>query len=232
MDDETRDKVRAKIQALLSKTTQSGATEAEAIAAASKARELMDKYQISLDGVGLRSDGFSEAQLDMFSYQDPRARLVSALAEYADTRLYHRREAYQRRRLWIIFGLKPDVELGHYTWKMITQLEEKFWETDKRHIGSAAKSAWQHGFYNRMGEKLREIKLKRKMEDLLRKKTGTSLIILKDQIVDEEMAHRYKLDQDTTSDRPGSVRDTLAYLRGRQRAEEAEITEAIKQQAQ
>lgn len=40
--------IAARIRALLAKTTENGATDAEAMSAAEKARELMDRYQIDL----------------------------------------------------------------------------------------------------------------------------------------------------------------------------------------
>src|SRR5215467_2386473 len=42
------DRLRAKIRALFAKTIEAGATEAEAMTAAAKARELIDKYQVDM----------------------------------------------------------------------------------------------------------------------------------------------------------------------------------------
>lgn len=50
------DKMRARIAALLSKTVENGATEAEALAAASKARELMDAHNISVTADDARDE--------------------------------------------------------------------------------------------------------------------------------------------------------------------------------
>jgi hypothetical protein len=53
-DDTNLELVGRRIRGLLSKTTENGATEAEAMLAAAKARELMDKYRLTLTDVGSR----------------------------------------------------------------------------------------------------------------------------------------------------------------------------------
>ena len=55
----------AKIKALLGKTIENGATEAEAMAAAIKARELMDKYDIDLTTLDMKAEGSSWRQCQL-----------------------------------------------------------------------------------------------------------------------------------------------------------------------
>jgi hypothetical protein len=53
-----RQEIAAKVRALLAKTVDQGCTEQEAIAAAAKAKELMDRYQVDLSEIELEEEGF------------------------------------------------------------------------------------------------------------------------------------------------------------------------------
>lgn len=53
-----REKIAAKIRALLAKTVENGCTEDEAIAAAAKVAELLARYNLTLDEVSLRASPF------------------------------------------------------------------------------------------------------------------------------------------------------------------------------
>ena len=55
-----RQEIAAKVRALLAKTVDKGCTEQEAVAAASKAKELMDRYQVDLSEAELEEDGFAK----------------------------------------------------------------------------------------------------------------------------------------------------------------------------
>jgi len=52
----TKEKIKAKIEALLAKTVDNGATEAEAKAAAEKAAALMLQYEIEAGEIGIRKE--------------------------------------------------------------------------------------------------------------------------------------------------------------------------------
>lgn len=85
-----RQKIAAKIKALLAKTTERGCSESEAIAAAQKAAELMAAYNLNVTEAELLSEGFGE---DMFSEPDHkrfvvRGRLDNAIAVFTDTKIW------------------------------------------------------------------------------------------------------------------------------------------------
>ena len=64
-----REKVASVVEALLAKTTENGATEAEAMAAAEKARELMDRYQIEPVRRGLEQEGVHKVSIKRGHYK-------------------------------------------------------------------------------------------------------------------------------------------------------------------
>lgn len=63
-----RQSVIRRIKALLAKTTENGCSEEEAMSAALKAREMMDRYQIDLGAAEMEADGFL---LNEYSVQNP-----------------------------------------------------------------------------------------------------------------------------------------------------------------
>lgn len=81
-----KEKIAARICALLSKTTDNGCSEDEAIAAALKAKQLMDKYEIDLSEAELLADGYE--QVDM---EQPRSEswmiqdiMIGGIAEFTE----------------------------------------------------------------------------------------------------------------------------------------------------
>jgi hypothetical protein len=82
-----RKKAAQRVAALLAKTTENGATEGEAIAAALKAKELMDRYAIDIGEAELVNEGFEEVET---TPADPEAELIYqelwlGVAQFTDT---------------------------------------------------------------------------------------------------------------------------------------------------
>lgn len=79
--------IAARIRALQAKTTSAGATEAEAIAAAAKARELLDKYQLDLSEIELRAEGTAQerSRRDGTEIAD---RLALRVGQYCDCKVW------------------------------------------------------------------------------------------------------------------------------------------------
>ncbi len=106
--------VASRIRALLAKTVDKGCTEAEAMTAATKAKELMDKYQIDLSDTELEEEGFKcgtteGAEKRKFNVQ---RWIASAIAEYCEVRCWLKRDLSRRRMRYVFFGLSSDVELA------------------------------------------------------------------------------------------------------------------------
>lgn len=82
-----RRKIAQRVAALLAKTQENGATEGEAIAAAIKAKELMDRYAIDIGEAELINEGFEEVET---APADPDAELIYqelwlGVAQFTDT---------------------------------------------------------------------------------------------------------------------------------------------------
>lgn len=104
--------VAAKIKALLAKTTENGCTEAEALAAMSKARKLMDEFHIDEGTVGMAAEGTVKVHIPCGSYKRGlgiRWRIAGGIADYTDTKVWT--ENGKRGDL-VFFGLPSDVDFA------------------------------------------------------------------------------------------------------------------------
>lgn len=105
-----RDRLYDKIRALLSKTTENGCTEAEALAALAKARAMMDAYEVSVDDLQLAKE--QAAILKHTETTDDKhgiARyLVKAVSMFCDC------EGWRRGNKFVFCGAPSDVQLADW----------------------------------------------------------------------------------------------------------------------
>jgi len=112
-----RDKVLARIKALFSKTVEAGATEAEELAAAGKARELIEQYQINLGAEELRREGFITKTLEQDRAQFVFSRyIMNAVGKFCEVETWYLG--------WVqrieIMGLASDAEFATYLFESLT----------------------------------------------------------------------------------------------------------------
>lgn len=186
----------AKIKALLSKTIENGATEDEAIAAAMKARELMDKYDIDLTTLDMKAEGF-ETLINQYFAVSPEHRAATAIAvavaAYTDTKVY----GTNNRSAIAYFGLKSDVAFA--TWLETTlvgfvvrnaEVYIKEWKAQQFVPNSGATKTERLSFIMgcsaRIAKRLRDEADKRRES----KGTGSMALVVRDkaQVVTEEWA--------------------------------------------
>src|SRR5262249_9194530 len=109
------DKLLARIKALFAKTTEAGCTEAEALTAVAKARELIEKHQIDLGAEELKKEGFDQQNIDM-----DKTRLAFA------RRILHGIEKFCEVKTWlclgdiVVIGLRSDAEFAEYLINSLT----------------------------------------------------------------------------------------------------------------
>src|SRR5258707_15566160 len=83
------DSLKTRIQGLRSKTMENGCTEAEALSAAAKVAELLDRYDLSLTDVEIR-----EAPCERREFEPPRKKriplddCIGAVANFSDCRAW------------------------------------------------------------------------------------------------------------------------------------------------
>ena len=113
------DKLKTRIQALRAKTIDNGCTEDEALSAAAKVAELLDRYDLSLTDVEIR-----EAPCERRAYETHRKKriplddCIGAVANFCDCRVWREKNQAGETR-YVFFGLRSDIEVAHYLTELI-----------------------------------------------------------------------------------------------------------------
>ena len=187
------DKLKLRIQALRAKTQDNGCTEAEAMMAAAKVAELLDRHDLSLSDVELR-----ETPCEPRVYETRRKKripldyCISPIANFCDCKVWREKNAEGETR-YVFFGLRSDTEVAHYMTDLIdnavrselgrykmTHAYQRFRHQD-RHVANAS---FTLGMAMSIGAKLNEMKAQR---DVLKKGGGRDLVVLKSSIVETEI---------------------------------------------
>jgi hypothetical protein len=130
-----RNSIIDKIKALLAKTTENGATEAEMLSALDKARAMMDAYEISDDELQLVKEEGVTLRADAPDLKDPHSikwRLSYSVAEFCGVQIYRARHETGLRCI----GLPSDVEFA--MWLLDTLADFVFAELYAHLIGCLA----------------------------------------------------------------------------------------------
>lgn len=188
------DRVIQRIQGLRAKTVDRGCTEEEAMAAAAKVAELLDRYELTLDeitvkgstceGIGVETGRKRRAPVDS---------CISSLAHFCDCRAWSEESEAGELR-YIFFGLKPDVEAARFLHDLIEltfETESAVFRRGEIYHGlrggdrRIALNSFQIGLANGICAKLTSLKNSR--QGASRKSSGFDLVATKHKVVDEEV---------------------------------------------
>lgn len=186
-------RVIQRILALRARTVDRGCTENEAMAAAAKVAELLDRHDLTLDEVSVRQSPCEGAAVD--TGRRRRAPVDScnlAVAHFCDCRVWSE-QAQDGALRYIFFGLKADVEAA----RLLHDLIEDAFETETAafrstdiylaHRGGdrrATVNSFQIGMANGVRGRLGRLKAARQANG---KTTGFDLVAVKHSVVDEEV---------------------------------------------
>src|SRR3954470_21486634 len=99
------DKLRSRIQALRAKTIANGCTEDEALSAAAKVAELLDRHDLSLSDVELRASSWERRFYETFRKKRiPLVACIGAIAHFCDCRVWREKSPAGENR-YVFFGL-------------------------------------------------------------------------------------------------------------------------------
>ena len=188
------DRLKTRIQGLRSKTTDNGCTEAEALLAAAKVAELLDRYNLSLTDIEIR-----DGQCEQRHYETRRKKripldaCIEDIASFCDCRVWREKSPSGNAR-YVFFGLRADIEVAHYLTELIDNTVRselgryknsagyrRFRHQD-RHVANAS---FTLGMVASIADKLNAMKRER---DAVRNGTGRDLVVLKASVVDAELA--------------------------------------------
>jgi len=188
------DKLRARIRALLAKTTENGCTEEEALSAAAKVAELLDRHDVSLTDIEIREGQCERLEFEpAWKKRIPLDACIGAIAAFCDCRAWREKTASGGFR-YVFFGLRADVtaasslaelidasvrsELGRYK----TSREYLRFRHNERHLANAS---FALGMVDSIATRLLAMKAAR---DETNRGTGRNLVVLKASVVEEELA--------------------------------------------
>ncbi len=189
------DKLIGRIQALRAKTVEQGCTEQEALAAAEKVAELLDRYGLSLSEFDLRQQSCEGLAVETDRKRaGPLDDCVPAAAAFFDCRVWGEKASGGTLR-YVFFGLPADVAASRYLYDLIDQAFAV--ETASFRIGATyaelpsrfrrtATNSFQIGLGRGITAKLHALRDAR--ETTLRQSSGRDLVVVKAGIVDEELS--------------------------------------------
>ena len=189
------DKLVGRIQALRAKTVEQGCTEQEALAAAEKVAELLDRYGLSLSEFDLRQQSCEGLAVETDRKRaGPLDDCVPAAAAFFDCRVWGEKAPGGTLR-YVFFGLPADVAASRYLYDLIDQafaVETASFRTGATYaelpsrFRRTATNSFQIGLGRGITAKLHALRQAR--ETVLRQSSGRDLVVVKAGIVDEELS--------------------------------------------
>ena len=177
MDDSAElDKAIDKIQKLLAMANDTSSPN-EALLAASRARKLMDKYQLSQEDIESKigsqflETGISSHKTRIFLWEKY---LASAVGCMNDCRSIIRRDRYQVS--FLFQGFKPDAIVAKMTMDYLVKAAKRT-KKDVGIKGASESNLFMQGFSNEVLSRANEIKREREKQFV--SNTGTGLVLLK-----------------------------------------------------
>lgn len=232
-DPSALDRLRTRIQALRAKTIDNGCTEGEALAAAAKVAELLDRYELSLTDIEIRETQCEERVYEThLKKRIPIDECIGAIAAFCDCRVWRQKNAAGEAR-YVFFGLPADVEVAHYVTELIdgavrTELgrykvsaEYKRFRHQERHLANAS---FALGMCASIADRLVAMKAER---DGVVRSTGRGLVVLKAAVVDTEL-ERLGVKLRTVEAGPGRFISPDAYDAGGIAGEAVSLNPAIR----
>ncbi|CAL74393.1 conserved hypothetical protein [Bradyrhizobium sp. ORS 278] len=186
------DKLKGRIQALRAKTIANGCTEEEALAAAAKVAELLDRHDLSLSDLELKASSCERKVYETHRKKRiPIDDCIGAIALFCDCRVWREKNA-AGDNIYVFFGLPADVEVAHYLTELIdnsvraelgrykTSIDYARFRHQDRHLANAS---FALGMVASVAERLVAMK---KDRDQANASTGRGLVVLKTSVVDAE----------------------------------------------
>lgn len=212
------EKLRARIQALRSKTIENGCTEDEALSAAAKVAELLNRYDLSLTDVEIREEACE--RLEFVASRKKRIPLegcIGAIAAFCDCRAWREKTPEGAFR-YVFFGLRADATAALYLTELVdaavrselgkykTSPEYLRFKHNERHMANAS---FALGMVDSIADRLLTLKAGREASN---RASGRDLVILKRSVVEAELE---RLDvQLRPIDSPSRMVSGIAYEAG------------------
>ncbi|WP_142850044.1 DUF2786 domain-containing protein [Telmatospirillum sp. J64-1] len=185
------DKLKARLQALRAKTVANGCTEEEALAAAAKVAELLERHDLSLSDLELAQEQCRRAVAPTNRKQrQPISACIGAIAHFCDCKAWMEKDETGKIS-HVFFGLPGSVEMALYIHDVVAGAMNAEWQRYKRsqrfiRYSDDARTSFLFGMAVSIADKLTEMKTRR--NEASRAGSGRDLVLVKNAIVEAELA--------------------------------------------
>ena len=189
------DRLIGRIQALRAKTVEQGCTEQEALSAATKVAELLDRYGLSLSELDLQRQACEGAAVETARKRaGPIDDCVPPIATFFDCRVWGEKAAGGTLR-YVFFGLAADVVAARYLYDFVEQAfetETALFRAGPTYAGTPTRlrrtttNSFTIGLGRGIVAKLAALRQAR--EVALRGASGRDLVVAKQSVVDADLA--------------------------------------------
>lgn len=218
-----KDDVARKIRALRSMTVEAGCTEEEAILAAQRAGQLLEKYNLSLSEVEVREEPIGKRTLHTGGRRvdHPIAKWLSVpIADLCNCKVWGDRK--DDNITTVFFGTEADTQVAAYILELCMRAhdtEKAAYMRRRRGIGKSGGTSFSHGMGRRLAERINN------MAQPKSNTTGRDLVVLKNALVEEKFqALNIRLRNSKSSVR---LRDKGSADAGSRAADRVNITTGI-----
>jgi hypothetical protein len=189
------DKLIGRIQALRAKTVEQGCTEQEALAAAEKVAELLDRYGLSLSELDLQRQSCEGLAVETTRKRaGPLDDCVPATAAFFDCRVWGEKGSSGTLR-YVFFGLRADVAAARYLYELVDQAfvqETALFRAGETYAAMPARlrrtatNSFQIGLGRGITTQLQALRSVRESD--LRRSSGRDLVVVKAGLVESELS--------------------------------------------
>lgn len=219
-----RDKIAAKIRALLAKRIENGCTEEEALSAASMAAGLLAKYNMTLDESALRANPFKRESVQQEDDIGERIwKVARAISKLTGARYWRSRPGVAPVEI-SFFGFAHEVEVSKYLLAICARaLEDGRRGVLKARALLIASHRRRHaiafidGMIDRLAQRIEEM--------VPPVAPGTGLVVVRNALIDDALAAE-KINLENRKVRPSRSFDE-AYLEGLIAAERVPLSQGV-----
>ena len=241
---ENKTAILRRIRALAAKTVENGCTEEEAFSAAALLARLVDKYGFSPADINEPAEKLTEAKIRSTANARAKEWFAMAVASYCDCEVMMRRLDTNNREL-VFFGMETDVLMCGYIMSILERANETgfkaFLVQEKINSPYGMKKtpkdiyhdrkAFDAGMASRVNARLKEMKNSRNATvDETTGQAGGALVVVKNAVVSEAFAEKYKLKFRKASTKIS--RNSTAYASGQRQGDSVAINRGVGSSAQ
>lgn len=215
-----RERAKRIIRELQQKTEANGCTEHEAMAAAAQIGELLEKYDLEIDEIGVREDAAKCEKNRVFAADPYAGAILAGIRDFCSL-IYYRDNS--NHTAYVLFGTPHDLEIALYLYEMLSEAIERDWTDYMNRYGYSMKKriSFRAGFADRVYSRFKQMKADR---DARNRVTGTALVVLKDQLVRQEFG---KLGIHLVKGSGFTIADGSAYRQGQAAGDRANLNNPL-----